>query len=349
MTQSTSLHDSSSRVLPPLPIPVRPEWLALSSEPVLEPELEIIDAHHHLWERPDNRYLVPELLEDLADGHNVRATVFVQCRSMYRNQGPEELRPVGETEFVVNATRGLTADQPKVAAGIVCMADLLLGDAVVPVLEAQLAAGEGRLRGVRTMTSSHPDVSSMFGKMPERRLMDPMWRRGASHLPDRGLVCDIYAFHTQLDEVQDLARSQPKLNIVLNHMGTPLLSGPFAHRRAEVFAEWKKALAGVASCPNVVLKLGGAGIHVIGFRFHERELPPDSVMLAEAWRPFIETAIELFGVERCMFESNFPVDKGQFGYRALWNAFKRLSSGASAEEKAQLFAGTAARVYRLNA
>ncbi len=347
MTESPAAFDPTTQRLPPPTIPVRAEWLALSDEPVIEPELAIVDPHHHLWDRQDNRYLVPDLLEDLGAGHNVRATVFVQCRSMYRSDGPEELRPVGETEFVVQATQGLAPGQPKVAAGIVCMADLMLGDAVVPVLDAQLEAGQGRLRGVRTMTSSHPEVASMFGKMPAHRLLDAQWRKGASHLAARGLVCEVYAFHTQLDEVVDLARNLPDLTIVLNHLGTPLNSGPYEHRREQAFSEWQAAMARVARCPNVVLKLGGAGIHVVGFRFHEQALPPDSLALAQAFKPYVHTCIELFGVERCMFESNFPVDKGQFGYKALWNAFKRLSSGCSAEEKAQLFAATAARVYRL--
>lgn len=348
MTESTSAFDPTAKSLPPPTIPVRAEWLALSDEPVIEPELAIIDPHHHLWHRPDNRYLVTDLLEDLGAGHNVRATVFVQCRSMYRTDGPEEFRPVGETEFVVQSTQGLAPGQPRVAAGIVCMADLTLGDAVVPVLEAQLVAAQGRLRGVRNMTTSHPAVASMFGKMPAHRLLDAQWRKGASHLSARGLVCDVYAFHTQLDEVEDLARSLPDLTIVLNHMGTPLNSGPFEHKREQVLAEWQASMARVARCPNVMLKLGGAGMHVVGFRFHQHAQPPHSQTLADAFKPYVHTCIDLFGVERCMFESNFPVDKGQFGYRALWNAFKRLASGASAEEKAQLFASTAARVYRLD-
>jgi predicted TIM-barrel fold metal-dependent hydrolase len=349
MTESTDNFDPTTASLAPPQIPVRAEWLARArDEPVIEPALPIIDPHHHLWHRPGQRYLVNDLLADLQAGHDVRATVFVQCRSHYRADGPEALRPVGETEFVVRATQHLLPGQPRVAAGIVCMADLMLGDAVAPVLDAQIAAGQRRLRGVRTMTSSHPAVASMFGRMPEHRLLDPQWRKGASHLAARGLLCEVYVFHTQLGEVEDLARSMPDTTIVLNHLGTPLNSGPFEGRGEQVLAEWRAALAGVARCPNVVLKLGGAGIHVIGFRFHEQPSPPDSQTLADALRPYVETGIALFGAERCMFESNFPVDKGQFGYRALWNAFKRLCAGASADEKAQLFYRTAARVYRID-
>jgi L-fuconolactonase len=348
MSEPTSTFDPTTRGLPPPAIPVREEWLAQQqAEAVLEPALPIIDPHHHLWHREGNRYLVDDLLADIDSGHNVVATVFVQCRSYYRADGPEALRPVGETEFVVRATQQLRPEQPRVAAGIVCMADLMLGDAVVPVLEAQIEAGQGRLRSVRTMTSSHPAVASMFGRMPEHRLLDPQWRKGAAHLAPHGLMLDVYAFHTQLDEVVDLARSLPELTIVLNHFGTPLNTGPYEGRTAEAYAEWKAAMARVASCPNVVLKLGGAGIHVIGLDFHHQALPPDSQQLARAFEPYVHTCIELFGVERCMFESNFPVDKGQFSYSAMWNAFKRLCQGASSSEKALLFAGTAARVYRL--
>lgn len=347
MIPSTQTFDLTTKGFPSSTIPVREDWLAQHTEPVIEPELAIIDPHHHLWHRQDERYLVPDLLEDLGAGHHVVATVFVQCRSMYRTDGLVAMRPVGETEFVIEATQGLAPGQPRVAAGIVCMADLMLGDDVVPILEAQLEAGQGRLRGVRNMTSSHPALTSMFGRMPEHRLLDERWCKGASHLASRSLVCDVYAFHTQLDDVVELARRLPDLTIVLNHLGTPLNSGPFEGRQEQVFAEWKTAMTRVAHCPNVMLKLGGAGIHVIGFRFHENALPPDSRELAGAFRPYVETGIELFGVQRCMFESNFPVDKGQFGYRSLWNAFKRLTHGASAEEKTQLFAATAARVYRL--
>lgn len=347
MTELDSSFDLTTKDLPPPVIPVREDWLALHTEPVIDPELPIIDPHHHLWHRKGIRYLVPDLLADL-NGHNVTATVFVQCRSMYRTEGPEAMRPVGETEFVVKATQDLAPGQPRVAAGIVCMADLMLGDDVVPVLEAQIEAGKGRMRSVRNMTSSHPAVASMFGRMPEHRLLDPTWRKGAAHLARHGLMYDVYAFHTQLDEVADLARSLPDLTIVLNHLGTPLNTGPYENRRQEAFAEWSAAMARVAQCPNVVLKVGGFGIHVIGLDFHKQATPPDSQTLAEAFKPYAHTCIELFGVERCMFESNFPVDKGQFSYGAMWNAFKRLTSGASDYEKAQLFSGTAARVYQLD-
>jgi len=348
MTAPILPFDPSAKDLPPSAIPVRSDWLALVDEPVLDPALDIIDPHHHLWHRRNERYLMDELLADLNTGHNIRATVFVQCRSMYRLDGHEALRSLGETEFVVRATQGLAPNQPQVAAGIVCMADLMLGSQVVPVLEAHIEAAQGRLRGVRNMTSSHPSATSMFGHMPPHRLLDPQWRKGAAHLVTHGLSCDIYAFHTQLDEVVDLARHQPDLTIILNHLGTPLGTGPFENQRAEVFADWKARMARAAACPNIVLKLGGAGIHLMGFRFHEQALPPDSQTLAEAWRPYVHTCIELFGPERCMFESNFPVDKGQFSYKVLWNAFKRLVQEASAEEKAQLFSKTAARVYRLS-
>jgi len=348
MTDSIFATDPGAKDFPPPSIAVRPEWLARVHEPVIEPDLTIVDAHHHLWNRPFERYVLPDLLADLGAGHRIAATVYVQCRSMYRTDGPVELRPVGETEHLLRVLKNLGPNDPHVAAGIVCMADLMLGDGVAPVIEAQIEAAQGRLRGVRTMTSSHPTIHSNFGAVPAHRLLDPQWRKGAAHLPAHGLVCDIYVFHTQLDEVVDLARSLPNLTIVLNHMGTPLGTGTFADRRQEVFGMWSAAMRRLAECPNVVIKLGGAGTHSFGFRFHEAPNPPDSTQLAETLRPYVHTCIELFGVNRCMFESNFPVDKGQFGYRTMWNAFKRLASAASAHEKQALFAGTAKRVYRMD-
>ncbi|GAA5233134.1 amidohydrolase family protein [Verticiella sediminum] len=347
MTDPIFSPDPAAKDFPPPHIAVRPDWLDRAVEPVIEPELRILDAHHHLWNRPSERYVLPDLLADLASGHRVDATVYVQCRSMYRLDGPVELRPVGETEHLLRVVERLGPDEPRVAAGIVCMADLMLGDGVVPVLEAQIEAGQGRVRGVRTMTSSDPSVQSSFGGVPAHRLLDPQWRKGAAHLPALGLTCDVYVFHTQLDDVASLARAHPELTIVLNHMGTPLGSGAFAGRRQEVFGAWSAAMGRVAECPNVVVKLGGAGMHTFGFGFHEASEPPDSAHLAEAFRPYVHTCIELFGAQRCMFESNFPVDKGQFGYRTLWNAFKRLAGAASTHEKQALFAGTAARVYRI--
>jgi L-fuconolactonase len=339
--------DPAARGFAPPHVPVRPDWLARVRETAIAPELPIIDPHHHLWHRPAERYRVEDLLADLTDGHDIRATVFVQCRSMYRMSGPPELRPVGETEWVDALAASRDGVRPLVAAGIVCMADLMLGDAVRPVLEAHLAASPDRLRGVRNMSTSHPSISSSFGHIPPHRLRDPQFQAGFAHLAPLGLSYDVWAYHTQLDDVLALARHFPETPIILDHLGGPLGIGEFHGRQAEVFPIWRAGIRALAACPSVTVKLGGAGMHLLGHDFHLAPEPPGSAALAEAMRPYIETCIEAFGARRCMFESNFPVDKGMFGYRTLWNAFKRLASGASDAERALLFHDTAARIYRL--
>ncbi|WP_426960058.1 amidohydrolase family protein [Muricoccus radiodurans] len=338
--------------LSPAYAPVRPDWLDSRPEPVLEPDLPIIDAHHHLWDREGNRYLLDELLRDTGTGHRVEATVYVQARSMHRECGPAEFQPVGEVEFV-NGVAAMTASgiygDIRACAGIVGYTDLTLGDRVEPALEALVRAAPDRFRGIRTMTAYHPspEIVSAIVRPPPSLMMEARFRQGVARLEQHGLSLDIWAFHTQLDEVLDLARAFPGITMVLDHCGGPLGIGPYAGRRAEVLAEWTTSIRRIAACPNVVVKLGGLAMHVSGFDFHERPLPPSSEELAEAWRPYVETCIEAFGARRCMFESNFPVDKGMCGYAAAWNAFKRLAASGSAEEKAALFAGTARSVYRL--
>jgi predicted TIM-barrel fold metal-dependent hydrolase len=330
--------------------PVRPDWLAQRAEPALEPELPIVDAHHHLWEMHGTRYRLDEFLADTRSGHDIRASVFVQCGWAYRETGPEALRPLGETEAVVTIAeeaerRGVAT---RVAAGIVGFADLALGAAVEPILRAQIEAGRGRFRGVRHVTARHEEfIASIAARPPAGLMGTPAFRDGAARLAALGMRFDAWLYHHQLDELADLASAMPHLPVAVNHVGGPIGIGPYEGRRDESFAEWRAAILRLAMHPNVVMKLGGLGMRVSGFTFHEDPAPPSSATLAEAWRPYIETCIEAFGATRCMFESNFPVDKGMFAYGTCWNAFKRLASGASAEEKAMLFAGTATRFYAL--
>ncbi len=267
-------------------------------------------------------------------------------------RGPEELRPLGETEFATGAAaQGASGVYgPTLAcAGIVGMVDLTLGDRVSPLLEAHLAAAGERFRGVRNRTAWHPspEVRSNLSSPRPGPLARPEFKAGAKRLARFGLVLDVWAYHTQLAQVLELARAVPELTVVVDHAGGPLGVGPFAGRRAEVFAEWRRDVLALAACPNAVVKLGGLAMQVGGFGFHLRDLPPTSAELTEAWRPYVETCAEAFGAARCMFESNFPVDKGMCSYAVLWNAFKRLAAGASAGEKAALFSGTAARIYGL--
>src|SRR5712671_2522194 len=331
----------------------RPDWLARREEEILDPDLPIVDPHHHLVDRENTgRYLLPDLLADTESGHNITATVYLEWLSMYRAAGPVELRPVGEVEFA-NGVAAMAASgaygKTKVCAGIVGYADLALGARVEPVLDAMVMAGGGRFRGIRFISASHPDDAARGSSVnrPAGLLMDGRVREGFARLHPLGLTFDAWMYHTQLGELVDLARAFPETPIVLDHVGGPIGLGRCAGKRDEVFAEWSGQIRELAACPNVHVKLGGLGMRMFGFDLHTRELPPSSEELAAAWRPYIETCIAAFGPERAMFESNFPVDKGSCGYAALWNAFKHITAGCSQSEKAALFAGTATRFYRL--
>ncbi|WP_431285226.1 amidohydrolase family protein [Humitalea sp. 24SJ18S-53] len=333
-------------------IAIREHWLAQVQEAAIDPALPIIDPHHHLWDRNAERYLLDDLLRDTGSGHDIRATVFVQCAAMYRADGPEAERSLGETEFVngIAAVSASGAHGPmRACAGIIGFVDLTLGDQVAPLLEAHQATAGRRFRGIRNRTAWHPSAeirSNLIGP-PPGPLEDPRFVQGARHLAGHGLVLDIWAYQTQLRHVAALARALPELTVVVNHCGGPLGAGPYAGRRMEGFVEWRQEVLALAALPNTVMKLGGLAMGVGGYDFHLRERPPTSMDLADAWRPVIEPLIEAFGAERCMFESNFPVDKGMCGYAVLWNAFKRLAHGAGAAETRALFSGTALRVYRL--
>jgi predicted TIM-barrel fold metal-dependent hydrolase len=335
-------------------LPVRPDWLAKRQEDILEPDLPIVDPHHHLVDRANTgRYLLPELLADTGSGHNIIATVYLEWLSMYRAGGPVPMRPVGEVEFA-NGVAAIAASgtfgKTKVCAGIVAYADLMLGAQVEEVLEAMILAGGGRFRGIRYISASHPDEAACGSSVncPSGLLMSDKVREGFAKLHPLGLSFDAWMYFTQLPELVDLARAFPETAIVLDHVGGPIGIGPYAGKRDEVFAEWKQSIAELARCPNVHVKLGGLGMRLFGFDVHAGELPPSSEQLAALWRLYIETCIEAFGPERAMFESNFPVDKGSGSYQVFWNAFKRIAQGCSADDKTALFSGTASRFYRLD-
>jgi predicted TIM-barrel fold metal-dependent hydrolase len=320
-------------------------------ETTIDPALPICDPHHHLWDRQGSRYVLDELLSDLGQGHHVVSTVFVECMSEYRATGPEALRPVGETDFVERVAREAERrgpSTPRVAAGIVSYADLTLGAAVDEVLEAHLAASP-RFRGIRHASGWHasPDVRNSHTNPPEHLLLDSRFREGFARLERYGLVFDSWQYHPQLTDLADLSRAFPGTTIILDHVGGPLGIGPYAGKREDVFREWKRGVTEVAASPNVVVKLGGIAMPINGFDWHKLDAPPTSEILAAAQRPYHETCIELFGPSRCMFESNFPVDRVSCSYSTLWNAFKRVASGASPAEKSALFHDTAARVYRV--
>ncbi|WP_222837425.1 amidohydrolase family protein [Marinobacter sp. F3R11] len=330
-----------------------PEWLALHSEEILEPDLPIVDPHHHLWDLPRKpRYLQEEFAADLLSGHNITATIFAECTEGYRTDGPERFRLIGETEFVAafaeEAANGPVGDRG-VCKAIIGRADLLEGASVEEVLQAHVEAGRGRFRGVRqsTVYDKTGTVRTTARDFPPEVLLDPTFRQGFEKLIAFDMTFDSWIYHPQLGELADLARTYPESKIILDHVGGPIGAGAYEGKRDEVFAVWKKGIEELAACPNVSCKLGGLGMKFAGFGFDTLARPASSEVLAEAWGPYIKTCIEAFGVDRCMFESNFPVDMVTCTYPVVWNAFKRIAAGCSAEEKKALFSGTATRVYSL--
>ena len=331
------------------------DWLSLTQEPTLEPEFPVCDPHHHFWDHrprstPYHRYLIHELNADIYSGPNVRSTVFVEARSMYRPDGPTELRPVGEVEFV----QGLAAASAsglygpsRAAAAIVGHADLKLADKVGPVLEMLQAASPNRFQGIRHNVSWNSDPI-FEDRETEGIMADSKFREGAKALVQKGLSLDIMLSFPQLPELVDFANSAPDLPIILNHIGGVNRIGVYAGRGDEVMAAWQTGITAVAACSNVTVKLGGLGMPRLGFDWHTRDVPIGSEELAEAMSPWLTYCIEQFGPDRCMFESNFPPDKVSYSYNVMYNAFKLLSKGYSASERAAMFHDTAVRVYRID-
>jgi len=327
----------------------RDVWLDLTVEEAIEPDLPICDPHHHLWNHPGSRYLVDEFRREIGGGHRIVKTIFVECLQFYHDEGREDYRPVGETEFVDS----ITAETPpgsttRVAAGIIGFADLALGDAVRPVLEAHLEASK-RFRGIRHASAFHPDakIHNAHTRPPEYLLKDPVFRKGLGHLAELDLTFDAWLFQTQIPELVELAMAFPQLKIILNHMAGPLGIGPYDGKREEVYRQWLGHMEKLSGCDNLFVKLGGRTMTSSGYKWHKRERPPGSTELAEAMAPYFNSCIDLFGPERCMFESNFPVDKASCSYTVLWNAFKKASQHFSDSERAALFHDTANKVYRL--
>ncbi len=346
------MHPQNAPSAPPV-IPraeVRPAWLAQHTEAALEPDLAIIDPHHHLSDHGWGGYLADDLLADLGSGHRIESTVFIQVGFAYRDHGPEHLRPVGETERVVRIAReaAQAGHATRLCAGIVGFADLSLGAAVEEVLVAHLEAGNGRFRGIRCHAAAHPEFQYGVMQAPPLHLyLNGPFREGFAKLAPFGLSFDSWAYHTQLAELADLARAFPQTPVAIDHVGAPVGVGPYAGRHDAVFAQWRADMRRIAELPNVCVKLGGLGMSVIGFPFHLRDAPPTSEELAQAWGPYLRECIEIFGPQRCMFESNFPVDKGTCSYAVLWNAFKRVTADLSEGDKRWLYRDTAAQFYRL--
>ena len=327
-------------------------WAKQRREPALEPQLQIIDSHHHVLDDERGRYLVDELVEDLDTGHNIIATVGVEVGTMYRSGGAVAERPVGEVEFL----NGISAmgesgryGTTRLCAGIVGHTDLMLGVRAQPVLEALIAAANGRLRGIRHGVIWDTGDAARFGrrKVPPHQLLDFSFQRGFGLLAPLGLTFDAWQFHPQLPDLVELVRAFPDTSVILDHAGG-LVGIPPHDKRDEVFDIWRANIRELVQFPNVTVKVGGLGMLYCGWDFHLGGVPPSSEDLAAAWTPYVETCIELFGPTRCMMESNFPTDKQSCGYGVLWNALKRITQAYSPAEKAALYRDTAARVYALS-
>jgi len=331
------------------PKPGTDGWHALVDETVIEPSRPIIDPHHHLWTSGPLKYTLDDLWADTGAGHNVEKTVFVECRSNYRSYGDEKLRPIGETEFVVRtAEKGRTQSDKAAISGIVGHADLTLGEQVSMILEAHEEAGNGLFRGIRHV-GAFDDSGSVDPSLAARPCPygDASFRLGVKTLGKRGYSFDAWHFFHQSSDFVALANFAPNTLIILDHLASPIGVGAFANKKNEVFDDWVQNTKEVAACENVVIKLGGLAMPFSGFGWHEREIPPTSDEIVDAQKHYYRHAIECFGPDRCMFESNFPVDRLSVSYKVLWNAFKKMVADFSEEEKNALFYGTAARVYRL--
>jgi len=325
-------------------------WLSRLDEAILEPGLAIVDPHHHLWMRNDYTYLMPQLAADLASGHNVIATVFAECHSMYRRDGPGVECSLGESEFVRGqAAMSASGDFGSTRACDVMFGnvDLTLGAAVEPLLDQHIDASGGRFHGLRISSGWDADDKIHNVAPTPGLLVDPRVREALAVLSRRGLTLDCWLYHPQLGEVAEVADAHPDLTIVLNHVGSPILGGPYRGKTDEVFADWSAQIRIVAERENVFVKLGALPIRMPGFA-GDRSVPPGSEEVAAAWRPWLETCIDAFGPSRSMFESNFPVQKRWCSYQVCWNAFKWIAASASAEQKFELFAGAAARAYRMD-
>jgi len=344
----------STSAAPQRHLPIRKDWLAATQEEALEPDRPIIDPHHHLWDRSGNRYLLHDLIEDVSSGHNIRATVFLECREMYRAEGPPETRSLGETEFVAGVAAMSESGKygpTKACAGIIGNVDLrAVGGRARGILEQHVVASGGRFRGIRNGATWHADNSLRVftSGSGEGLYVDSSFRDGFAALAPLNLTFEAWMFHSQLGDLISLAGAFPETKIVLNHIGGALAVGPYADKRDEVFAEWRTQIMKIGQFPNVYIKLGGLGMpSLMGFEMGQQDSAPSSEQLAKAWGPYLHTCIEAFGPDRSMFESNFPVDKGMCSYSNLWNAFKRVSEGYSNDEKNKMFHDTALKFYRL--
>ncbi len=325
------------------------DWLSQVREDIIDPDREIVDPHHHLWPQVAMHYNLDQLWSDTGAGHKVTQTVFMECGSAYRSAGPDHLKPVGETEFVTAAAIRSREDPARATiAGLIAHADLTRSD-LDDCLDAHETAAQGLFRGIRHAGASdpQPDALTIPGLAPEGLYLHADFRRGVARLGERGLTYDTWHYHHQNLAFRDLAKAVPGTTMILDHFGTPLGVGRFEGQRDEIFAVWKDDVAAIAECPNVYAKIGGLAMPDNGFGWNTRDMPPSSDEFVDAQARYYSHMIDCFGPERCMFESNFPVDRLSISYEVLWNGLKKIAADYSEAEKDMLFTGTARRIYRL--
>ena len=325
------------------------DWLDSITEDIIDPEQRIIDPHHHLWRHPGNEYVVENLHADLGSGHNVVKTVFVECHAEYLKGGPEYLRPLGETRFVAEQAKESAERGGAKISGIVAHADLTLGDELVEILAGHEVSGNGLFRGIRHAGAfaTHPKELLIPGGAPKGLYANQKFRAGVRLLGSKGYSYDTWHYHYQNKDFHALALAAPDTQMILDHFGTPLGVGYYSDKKAEIFKQWKHDIKKIAECENVVVKIGGLAMPDNGFGWHSQSTPPDSDEFVEAQRDYYLHTIDCFGPDRCMFESNFPVDRFSISYQVLYNGLKKIVADFSEEEKDAMFYGTAERIYRL--
>tara|TARA_B100000214_G_scaffold50505_2_gene31822 strand:- start:5564 stop:6592 length:1029 start_codon:yes stop_codon:yes gene_type:complete len=334
------------------------DWINGVKEEIIDPEREIIDPHHHLWHGPDNppgikesyRYLLQDLWQDTSSGHNIKKTVFIDCGQEYYSDGPEQFKPVGETEFVAEIAAQATSDQSQAQiSGIIGHANMMLGSNVKEVLELHVEKGNGLFRGIRHAGGWDSDerVKNAHSHPTPHIYLEDKFQQGLQELSSLEMVFDTWHYHNQIKDLTKLAKNLPELIIIHDHFGGPLGIGPYKDKREEIFIQWQEDIYELSQCPNVFSKLGGLAMPVNGWDWHKRELPATSdEIISEQGRYYLHT-LECFGSDRCMFESNFPVDKQSVSYHVIWNAYKKLVYDFDEKTKDDLFYKTAERVYKL--
>ena len=333
-------------------------WIDRVKEDVIDPERSIIDPHHHLWKGPINppgikesyRYMLEDLWRDTSSGHNIEKTVFIDCGQEYYSSGPEKFKPVGETEFVVGIAQEAERDKSKAQiAGIIGHANMMLGTSVKEVLELHIEKGEGLFRGIRHAGGWDEDerVKNAHSHPTPHIYLEEDFQLGLQELSSMNLVFDTWHYHNQISDLTKLAKNLPDLIIVHDHFGGPLGIGPYKGKREEIFKQWQEDIYELSQCKNVYAKLGGLAMPVNGWAWHKNEYPASSNdIITEQSRYYLHT-IDCFGSKRCMFESNFPVDKQSVSYHVIWNAYKKLVKDFDEQDKHNLFYGTAEKVYKL--